>query len=56
MKKKYRNITVDNIEYAWMIKQDLLSVWKNKKLIIHEDVSYCIIKPSDVAEKIKSRT
>lgn len=37
MKKKYRNITVDGVEYAWKIYLDdgckFIRIWEDKKII-----------------------
>lgn len=35
MRKKYRDITVDGKQYAWMFKGSELKIWHNKKLICH---------------------
>ena len=59
-KKKYRDIAVDDIKYAWMVKDyydelpDLI-IWKDKKEIIRYDVQYgdSNITPKFVAKKIK---
>ena len=59
-KKKYRDIVVDGVKYAWMVRDyydelpDLI-IWKDKKEIIKYDVQYGDVKitPSFVAEKIK---
>jgi hypothetical protein len=53
MKKKYRNITVDNIDYAWMTSFYALTVWKNKKELFTTDVSGITVTPKIVADKIK---
>lgn len=58
-KKKYRDIVVDGVKYAWMVKDyydelpDLI-IWKNKKEIIRYDVQYrdTKITPKFVADKI----
>lgn len=58
-KKKFRDIVVDGVKYAWGVKSSwysgsLLRIWKDKKVIIEES---CYrgsgMKPSMVAEKIK---
>lgn len=54
MKKKYRDITVDNVKYAWMVSSDTLIIWKDKKIIKTEDVTHCIITPKIVADSIKN--
>jgi hypothetical protein len=53
MKKKYRDITVDGELYAWMTSCQTLTIWKNKKVIITQDVSHITVTPGIVAESIK---
>lgn len=53
MKKKYRDITVDNVKYAWMVSSDTLTIWKDKKIIKTEDVTHCTVTPKMVADLIK---
>jgi hypothetical protein len=54
MKKKYRDITVDGVKYAWMVSNgDTLIIWKNKKVIITENISHCNVTPFDIATNIK---
>ena len=39
MKKKYRTITVDQVEYTYVVNDGHLNrVWKNKKLIFDDRV------------------
>ena len=56
MKKKHRDITVDNVKYAWMFKgypkDGHLTIWKDKKVIYSKDVRQ-VITPRDVATIIK---
>lgn len=64
-KKKYRDIVVDGVKYAWMVRGyydgSSLKVWKDKKELFVLDVDYDLfrdtldtkVKPSLVAEKIK---
>ena len=62
-KKKFRDIVVDDVKYAWMVKDyydelpDLI-IWKDKKEIIKYDVKFrdSEITPKFVAEKIKEYT
>jgi hypothetical protein len=54
MKKKFRTITVDDIQYTWMVKNDTLTIWKDKKVIKRENVTHCIITPANVADSIKN--
>jgi len=53
MKKKYRNITVNGEEYAWMVKWDTLTIWKDKKVVKRENVEHCVVTPQIVADCIK---
>jgi hypothetical protein len=53
MKKKYRDITVDGVKYAWMTSYDTLTIWKDKKVIKTEDVTHCTVTPKMVAEIIQ---
>ena len=64
-KKKYRDIVVDGVKYAWMVRGyydgSTLKVWKDKKVLFVLDVDYDLfkdiygtkVKPSLVAKKIK---
>jgi uroporphyrinogen-III decarboxylase len=55
MKKKYRDITVDGVKYAWMVSNgDTLTIWKDKKVIGNIDVTHCTVTPKIVAEAIKN--
>lgn len=57
-KKKYRDIVIDGVKYAWMIRDyyddgaDLI-IWKDKKQILELDVTMVSVTPSVVARKIK---
>jgi len=53
MKKKYRDITVDGVKYAWMTSYQTLTIWKDKKVIKTHDVTHCVVTPKMVAELIK---
>ena len=64
-KKKYRDIVVDGVKYAWTVRGyydgSTLKVWKDKKVLFELDIDYDLFKdtynseitPSLVAEKIK---
>jgi hypothetical protein len=60
MKKKFRDITVDGVLYAWMMKGTYLKIWLNKKVIFEEQVKDVNDMPTDhisssfVIEKINS--
>lgn len=55
MKKKYRDITVNDKQYAWAVQGiDSLVIWYNKKIIKVIDVSHITVTPKFVAETIKS--
>jgi hypothetical protein len=53
MKKKHRDITVDGVKYGWTVTYDTLSIWKDKKIILTEDVTHCTVTPGVVADIIK---
>jgi hypothetical protein len=53
MKKKYRNITVNNVEYAWMATYSTLTIWLNKKVISTTNVEHMTVTPSLVKEIIE---
>lgn len=57
MKKKYRDITVDDVKYAWKVKTDddcnYLVIWKDKKIIYQGDIT-ADVTPSYVSSIIKS--
>jgi len=55
MKKKYRNITVNDIEYAWMVGNETLTIWKDKEVIKKVDVSHCVVTPGMVADYINEK-
>ena len=62
MKKKNRNIVVDDIEYAWSISSgncdgdgaSKVNIWKNKKLIHTVVLRQCEVTPSNIEEIIRS--
>jgi len=54
MKKKHRDITVNNIKYAWRVKineNHRVIIYKDKKNIYEEDITELPITPK-VIEKI----
>lgn len=54
MKKKYRNITVDGKQYAWMVRDGELIIWYNKVILSSSDVSEIdSLTPKYVSEMIK---
>jgi hypothetical protein len=53
MKKKFRDITVDDIKYGWIATYDTLTIWLNKKIIRTINVEHCTVTPKLVAECIK---
>jgi len=58
MKKKYRDIVVNNIKYAWAYSGEgdggTLKIWKDKKVIYTENFNHdVIITPSYVSVVIK---
>jgi hypothetical protein len=53
MKKKYRDITVNNVKYAWMVQSDILTIWCDKKIIANRDVTHIIATPGFVREVIE---
>jgi hypothetical protein len=56
MKKKYRDITVDNKKYAWKISNGkVLIIWYKKVIFNTSDVSHIdAVTPKYVSELIKS--
>ena len=60
MKKKYRDITIDGVEYAWMVsrtssKEKTVKVWLNKKVFINTTLRVTTVTPKDVAELIREQ-
>ena len=59
MKKKHRDITVNDIQYAWTIKssgkEKFVTIWKDKKQWFKSTFRTDSVTPKDVAELIKSR-
>jgi len=63
MVKKYRNIIVDGIKYAYTIKHggdgdggNYLKIWKDKKILMGWNINGSIIlTPKYVADKIKEK-
>ena len=57
MNKKYRDITVDGIQYAWMVKYtDKIVIFKDKKIIIEERTNVHPITPVVIETLIKNYT
>ena len=57
MKKKYRDITVDNKQYAWKVNNSgtVLTIWYKKVIFNTSDVSEVkAVTPKYVSELIKS--
>lgn len=64
MKKKYRNITVDGVVYAWKADYDKwadfnvcsVRIWKDKKVIIYKDIpnEFSTITPKVISDIIKN--
>ena len=60
MKKKYRDITVDGVKYAWSCNSYYVTIWKDKKIILHHNADILLKKgeadvtPKYVAELIKN--
>jgi ABC-type glycerol-3-phosphate transport system substrate-binding protein len=54
MKKKYRDITVNDKQYAWAVQNDTLVIWYNKKIVQMADVLDTTVTPKIVAEIIKN--
>ncbi len=53
MKKKYRDIVVDGVKYAWMLRgYEFLTVWKDKKPVIQLQVR-CTVTPKFVEDEIR---
>ena len=57
MKKKYRNIVVDDVQYGWTIygdgKEQDVQVWKDKKELFSTNFRVTSITPKDIADAIK---
>jgi hypothetical protein len=58
MKKKYRDITIDNKQYAWQVKDNPMGkelvIWYNKVIISSSDVSnITTVTPKYVSDVIK---
>lgn len=48
MKKKYRDITVDGIPYAWQTNGYGIKIWRDKK-VVFDDYYY---KDSETSDKV----
>jgi len=59
MKKKHRDITVDDVQYAWTIygggKEHDVTIWKDKKEWFTSTLRLGSVTPKDIADLIKSR-
>jgi len=66
MKKKYRDITVDGVKYAWNVRggwnwdtdifeDEYITIWLNKKVIYQEITGLMEVKPKDIATIIKEK-
>jgi len=59
MKKKYRDITVDEVKYAWTIigdgKERYVTIWKDKKEWFSSSLRVTTVTPKDISELIQSR-
>jgi len=57
MKKKYRNIVVDDVQYGWTIygdgKEQDVQVWKDKQVLFSTNFRVTSITPKDIADAIK---
>ena len=55
MEKKYRDITVDGVKYAWAYHLDCIRIWKDKKFV-HDELTdgHQTVTPKVVAEIIKN--
>ena len=54
MKKKFRDITVDDVEYAWKVSLGFITIWKDKKVIFEDSLSYPSITPKHIAYIIRN--
>lgn len=54
-KKKYRDIVVDGVKYAWTTKNmgNTVVIWKDKKVLFEIDTETHPITPSYIREIIK---
>ena len=57
MKKKYRDITVEGVKYAWTIygsgKEHDVTIWKDKKQLFTETLRLGSVTPKDIADLIR---
>ena len=59
MKKKHRDITVDDVQYAWTIyrsgKERIVTIFKDKKAWFTSTFRLGSVTPKDIADLIKSK-
>lgn len=59
MKKKHRDIVVDDVAYAWIVygtgKERGIGIWKDKKEIFYTEVRMPSITPSFIADLIREK-
>ena len=57
MKKKYRDIVVDDVQYGWTVysggKEQDVQVWKDKKELFSTRFRVTSITPKDITDAIK---
>ena len=56
MKKKFRNITVDDKKYAWQAKGQSYKIWFNEKVILEGEFSGETITPKNIRGIILKNT
>jgi len=63
MKKKYRDITVNGVKYAWSYNdrsgyghtvKSFVTIWKNKKMIMQNDIEHHKVTPKIVSDMIET--
>ena len=58
MKKKHRDITVDNVQYGWTLKSEgkekYVTIWQDKKRLFTKMFRVESVTPKDVADTIKA--
>jgi hypothetical protein len=56
MKKKHRDITVNDKPYGWTVATKHVRIWENKKVIYDKDMSEIeVIEPSLIAKIINKK-
>ena len=48
MKKKYRDITVEGVEYAWKATKDKYTIWRDKKVVKEGTYAADVILPMNI--------